>query len=182
MGCDFSTSRISIKLCWFQSTHPHGVRQTLASTLITFCSFNPRTHMGSDTIILRFLRFHFMFQSTHPHGVRPNRSCASYTRHVFQSTHPHGVRPIIAVMVSICLTSFNPRTHMGCDSALGRCSGVVASFNPRTHMGCDLLLLFSFLSHRVFQSTHPHGGRHTQICKWAGDIGVSIHAPTWGAT
>ena len=33
-----------------------------------------------------------------------------------------------------------------------------------------------------FQSTHPHGVRHTMYQIVCDRCGVSIHAPTWGAT
>ena len=56
---------------------------------------------------------------------------------MFQSTHPHGVRLFYL-----------------CDKVLD-----ISSFNPRTHMGCD----------QVTNMT-------------TGQSGVSIHAPTWGAT
>ena len=56
-------------------------------------------------------------------------------------------------------TSFNPRTHMGCDNHWFPAFPSLACFNPRTHMGCDGLI-----GNRI-----------------AGN-GVSIHAPTWGAT
>ena len=48
---------------------------------------------------------------------------------------------------------------MGCDSFYLLMAFRNASFNPRTHMGCD----------------DKDGGGHV-VC------GVSIHAPTWGAT
>ena len=34
----------------FQSTHPHGVRQTRSEELVGMGCFNPRTHMGCDSI------------------------------------------------------------------------------------------------------------------------------------
>ncbi len=56
---------------------------------------------------------------------------------MFQSTHPHGVRlPIDVVVLN------------------------VTSFNPRTHMGCDIAFAISKVTFHVFQSTHPHGVRH----------------------
>ena len=78
---------------------------------------------------------------------------------------------------------FNPRTHTGCDS-LDKTSCLIPivsihaptrgatlrnyitsfkcdCFNPRTHTGCDCRS-FSFLRIiKKFQSTHPHGVRHT---------------------
>ena len=76
----------------------------------------------------------------------------------FQSTHPRGVRHKIQQI--ICgIRSFNPRTHEGCDTFSELNGQQITSFNPRTHEGCD--------------------------CKYSKCIsigGVSIHAPTRGAT
>ena len=55
-------------------------------------------------------------------------------------------------------------------------------FNPRTHTGCDSLKLSFTLSLPKFQSTHPHGVRLVPKEYNAKGIGVSIHAPTRGAT
>ena len=100
----------------------------------------------------------------------------------FQSTHPRRVRLLLNQIITFTLTSFNPRTHVGCDcrSYLWKC--LCSSFNPRTHVGCDFLRLVacvlqvcfnprthvgcdpSFLisqsSIKEFQSTHPRRVRH----------------------
>ena len=121
------------------------------------------------------------FQSTHPRGVRHNSSHYIKPQVSFQSTHPRGVRPAPGV-IDARHTYFNPRTHVGCDKEMARRLGAGSvfqsthprgvrlacgcclfptstDFNPRTHVGCDV----------------PQGcdGRNT---------GISIHAPTWGAT
>ena len=49
-------------------------------------------------------------------------------------------------------------------------------------MGCDSPPSSSLLLHDVFQSTHPHGVRHFNGVLPKAQYGVSIHAPTWGAT
>ena len=76
----------------------------------------------------------------------------------FQSTHPHGVR----------LTSLFDLSE-------------TSRFNPRTHTGCDGVFKAHRVTFNLFQSTHPHGVRPD-----CGDMslfqGVSIHAPTRGAT
>ena len=97
----------------------------------------------------------------------------------FQSTHPRGVRRSLLHCLSI-LCYFNPRTHVGCDFIYLLCQlfaefqsthprgvrlqylfskGWYIHFNPRTHVGCDLPQLRSCCT-----------------------AGISIHAPTWGAT
>ena len=58
---------------------------------------------------------------------------------MFQSTHPRGVRP--TTTQSWCLpSSFNPRTHEGCDIVLTIRTLRLFCFNPRTHEGCDAVL------------------------------------------
>ena len=55
-------------------------------------------------------------------------------------------------------------------------------FNPRTHEGCDAQSDGSQLIFFLFQSTHPRGVRHANPGGSGGGDGVSIHAPTRGAT
>ena len=55
-------------------------------------------------------------------------------------------------------------------------------FNPRTHMGCDDRSRSWRGRPRLFQSTHPHGVRHTVDWFQSMLLVISIHAPTWGAT
>ena len=77
----------------------------------------------------------------------------------FQSTLPHGERPQILFNRFRFFASFNPRSHMGSDVCGGGVLIKAACFNPRSHMGSDL-------SGKVLR----------------GELVVSIHAPTWGAT
>ena len=151
-----------------------------------------------------FRAYSGLFQSTHPHGVRlfpdddpakvcnvsihaPTRGatyttiCANAEKQLFQSTHPHGVRP-----------------------AMLRACRIWKRFNPRTHTGCDPAPFFLNVGLLMFQSTHPHGVRLKSkrfALLWTGfnprthtgcddpnpvtepiGTGVSIHAPTRGAT
>ncbi len=77
----------------------------------------------------------------------------------FQSTHPRGVR--------LLSTSYRPRCR---------------SFNPRTHVGCDRKAESLSYDRQLFQSTHPRGVRLSTPTNPTFSQGVSIHAPTWGAT
>ena len=76
----------------------------------------------------------------------------------FQSTHPRGVRHR-RVAEQTYTNYFNPRTHVGCDPLIFTIVLYISNFNPRTHVGCDGSKYGS-----------PQG------------VGISIHAPTWGAT
>ena len=79
--------------CWFQSTHPRGVRREQA-----------RVTMPAE-----------QFQSTHPRGVRPGGPMSGRARPLFQSTHPRGVRRLVQRGRSGPASGFNPRTRVGCD-------------------------------------------------------------------
>ena len=57
---------------------------------------------------------------------------------------------------------FNPRTHTGCDTSPKNNGSYYDCFNPRTHTGCDDTFPFMVNSDKPFQSTHPHGVRHSQ--------------------
>ena len=188
----------------FQSTHPRGVRlwRSLSSSCRIPC-FNPRTHVGCDchlrackypghrvsihaptwgaTKKLFLLSIELLFQSTHPRGVRlylfdprPARITVSIHAPTWGATwvtaHPPQNR-----------SSFNPRTHVGCD--LRRHLRIFAGrgFNPRTHVGCDSTT--PSLPPGWPVSIHaPTWGATIYIRQDAGMVDVSIHAPTWGAT
>ena len=97
----------------FQSTHPRGVRRGIANRILQRNSFNPRTHEGCDGY-KGLSRTAPLFQSTHPRGVRPKIPRPVDYSLEFQSTHPRGVR-LQEYSVQTDSTSFNPRTHEGCD-------------------------------------------------------------------
>ena len=62
------------------------------------------------------------------------------------------------------------------------CAGARPCFNPRAHEGRDLAIRTSPSCVRTFQSTRPRGARRPMIAAGRGQISVSIHAPTRGAT
>ena len=203
VGCDYTPYRPTRRHRPFQSTHPRGVRRTCnqchqfgrfvsihaptwgATGILAWQSrgarFNPRTHVGCDAV-LRPCGRTGRFQSTHPRGVRRKQGRQRHEP-VDVSIHAPTWGATKAAIRSICSTGgFNPRTHVGCDRRKV-CHGnmpypfqsthprgvrhqlfcfyrnFLTRFNPRTHVGCDAV---------------EHG--HKQC------VGVSIHAPTWGAT
>ncbi len=143
----------------FQSTHPHGVRPCSSTHRHQRLCFNPRTRTGCDIISSWIRNIGSEFQSTHPHGVR---------HHPFSFCNP-------------CLC-FNPRTRTGCDGWFLWSVRRNFCFNPRTRTGCDQSYKIEIdcadvsihapargatpIIRRVemaelFQSTHPHGVRHS---------------------
>ena len=158
-GCDVLSGNQRLKAVKFQSTHPHGVRPQAEFKATTGALFQSTHPHGVRHQLINSKTPIPMFQSTHPHGVRPDPEVRAWLRRQFQSTHPHGVRQGRWGWWGPP-GGFNPRTHTGCD----KCGSAVPSrqrcFNPRTHTGCDLLAV---------PAVHVGGG-------------VSIHAPTRGAT
>jgi len=144
----------------FQSTHPHGVRLTIAMV-----------GLGCR-----------LFQSTHPHGVRQKCKVCGQADGLFQSTHPHGVRPCPLVRRLDRSESFNPRTRTGCDQ--NRPKRVVGGrrFQSTHPHGVRRRLAKKEVTFMLFQSTHPHGVRQNETCEPHSARIVSIHAPARGAT
>ena len=136
MGCDLALpfACFDVKVSIHAPTW--GATRCLETVPPSLSSFNPRTHMGCDVLVHIHKLCLGRFQSTHPHGVRLRSAPGQAGDCQFQSTHPHGVRPL-SLINSSRGSSFNPRTHMGCDFGLRQAKQEIVSFNPRTHMGCD---------------------------------------------
>ena len=145
----------------FQSTHPHGVRQSQIEFYVELTKVSIHAPTRGAT--------HPEFQKNVDDLVSihaPTRGATVLSR--------SGIRPMV---------SFNPRTHTGCDFVSKANPTMTCRFNPRTHTGCDLRIS----RHRPstvlsFQSTHPHGVRRYVIRRILRRAVVSIHAPTRGAT
>ena len=108
------TTRIHRTTSTFQSTHPRRVRLLFStSPNLMYCfnprthvgcdtiyekgtftktSFNPRTHVGCDKVFISYLSVYELFQSTHPRRVRPFSAIFFWLAGSFQSTHPRRVR------------------------------------------------------------------------------------------
>ena len=78
-------------------------------------------------------------------------------------------------------TSFNPRTHTGCDLTTITIWLLLSSFNPRTHTGCDAIVLVALNTSTSF-NPRTHTGCDLSIPEREPRSNVSIHAPTRGAT
>ncbi len=101
-----------------------------------------------------------------------------YARAMFQSTRPRGARRGLCAVFGAKQVSIHAPTRgaTGFIIAPARLLG----FNPRAHAGRDVRRC-CINPHKRFQSTRPRGARHSlpgEMAKW----GVSIHAPTRGAT
>ena len=147
------------KVKGFQSTLPHGERPYKSTHLSGVASFNPRSRMGSDVLML----------------VESGELNVSIHAPAWGATmHCH--------IVLILLFGFNPRSRMGSDfhESINRRDGT--KFQSTLPHGERPFILFLDCTLRQFQSTLPHGER-LQIFASASDLAlVSIHAPAWGAT
>ena len=142
--------------------------------------FNPRTHGGCDASLNWSQPCYAMFQSTHPRGVRPHSSYVSNTKRLFQSTHPRGVRPPLDLLPHL-IESFQSTHPRGVRQYLQSSSFAIVGFNPRTHGGCDKRLPEYRTCLGV--SIHaPTGGATLSSSSRQRRFQVSIHAPTGGAT
>ena len=164
-----------------------------------------RTRVGCDSMRNTFDIVSSQFQSTHPRGVRLNgkpsarevkmvsihapawgATVAGYvTKKItkkFQSTHPRGVRPeslahdLPNKVVSIHAPAWGATSISAWMRAMSSC------FNPRTRVGCDVHIGLDAGNELLFQSTHPRGVRRAAPMLTSCAVGVSIHAPAWGAT
>ena len=143
----------------FQSTHPRGVRPgRVLQRWRGFPSFNPRTRVGCDAIMLSRPAGPLRFQSTHPRGVRPNQNGRRILYLTFQSTHPRGVRPPVPPGIP-----------------------PVPGFNPRTRVGCDQLWCRRYNDEDVVSIHAPAWGATRRRSRSERSCWVSIHAPAWGA-
>ena len=143
----------------FQSTHPHGVRLGHIHISLAVGCFNPRTHTGCDPFCHPLRLSRALFQSTHPHGVRLQEAIPLGLLFAFQSTHPHGVRPYLGGLQ----TGFSP-----------------VSIHAPTRGATFLSLIFIRI---LVVSIHaPTRGATRSMSDCVLPLPVSIHAPTRGAT
>ena len=116
--------------------------------------------MGSDSSFLSSIIVPGLFQSTPPHGER------LFTTYVLSVLLDFNPRPRmgsdhLTKFVQISARYFNPRPRMGSDGYRESVRNVVlCHFNPRPRMGSDAVLEDAEID----------------------ALGISIHAPAWGAT
>ena len=81
----------------FQSTHPRGVRLSIAEEIGAEGTISIHAPARGATSQREISTEEGAFQSTHPRGVRPLTSSIHTTARTFQSTHPRGVRQRVGV-------------------------------------------------------------------------------------
>ena len=133
---------------------PHAI-PTLMS------GFNPRTHAGCDACAAAAAAPTPRFNPRTHAGCDQTDCVVRATPSMFQSTHPRRVRPQRCIIPA---------------------DAVFPCFNPRTHAGCDDTAAPRWPCRPPFQSTHPRRVRRRAADRAIDRAGVSIHAPTQGAT
>ena len=99
-------------MCFNPRTHM-GCDSLVRKTMLLFSGFNPRTHMGCDPLKLKLAPNSTVSIHAPTWGATVSTLGIDFNK-LFQSTHPHGVRPKTLYCSCRC-DCFNPRTHMGCD-------------------------------------------------------------------
>ena len=181
VGCDGGIALRLVAAVRFQSTHPRGVRLSVAGKRaglqgisihapawgatsapngyrLFHSHFNPRTRVGCD----RYLNNDYVARQISIHAPAWGATCVS---------HCTGNK----------LHDFNPRTRVGCDLVDFLDASRSWNFNPRTRVGCDQKTDEEY--YEALISIHaPAWGATTRITKRALRKFISIHAPAWGAT
>ena len=143
-------------------------------------NFNPRTHVGCDSIACH------RFQRACNFNPRTHVGCDAHAVHTVDleediSIHAPtwGATATVSVRgVSDTFQSTHPRGVRRPPTSI---AWRIFHFNPRTHVGCDIAgkirqEVFGISIHApTWGATHGEaGGQHRPA--------ISIHAPTWGAT
>ena len=136
VGCDFAPAVADQQEEDFNPRTHVGCDTVRISRRSRQIYFNPRTHVGCDGH--QGLLLPDTAISIHAPTWGATRMWGNNEGNLqFQSTHPRGVRHAKENRRSRCDTDFNPRTHVGCDTARSRRRSATGYFNPRTHVGCD---------------------------------------------
>ncbi len=135
--------------------------------------------MGRDTFGIVQTDIGLRFQSTRPRGARPNTECNSPATFRFNPRAHVGRDPSVTTprgtfTVSIHAPTWGATVEQSLES---RSTG----FNPRAHVGRDPVIEAEAVSLWCF-NPRAHVGRDKQARIHIACVGVSIHAPTWGAT
>ncbi len=142
-----------------QSTLPHEARRSSWRRWDNHGCFNPRARTGRD--------------AARDHAPLPN----------LVSIHApaRGATPLVPRLLEVLGVSIHaPARGATSKWALDECTCL--RFNPRARTGRDSRPRHLFRHSSPFQSTRPHGARHSMAPMVATHARVSIHAPARGAT
>ena len=160
MGSDQSSLATWLLGLIFQSTPPHGERQVTSLTLKSEIPISIHAPAWGATIMGR-TNFHTVFHF----NPRPRMGSDTPMRLPLQA-----------------LSHFNPRPRMGSDTPMRLPLQALSHFNPRPRMGSDKRTMFRFPSSTYFNPRPRMRSDSFTITMPLDVVGISIHAPAWGAT
>ena len=164
----------------FQSTRPRGARLRTPKVPLLIISFNPRAHVGRDTLHRPMTATKTLFQSTRPRGARRTTPFRFGSSQVSIHAPTWGATKVIRVICRVNQVSIHaPTWGATIDSYKLLESFKFQSTRPR---GARPRPFRGFLTVTLFQSTRPRGARPIGVHQCLILLRVSIHAPTWGAT
>ena len=172
----------SISLLEFQSTRPHGARPPTCAAFDLFDKVSIHAPARGATLGQAEAQARVVASihapargatgractALHPEQVSIHAPARGATKQIapdgdtvtFQSTLPHGARPPTA-RTAAAVAGFNPRARTGRDLLHRACSLALMCFNPRARTGRDHVRKRLFGRRVAFQSTRPHGARHS---------------------
>ena len=182
VGCDGGSETVDSGRDEFQSTHPSGVRHLEGRRHSHPIDFNPRTPVGCDLSPPLIRRCRRYFNPRTPVGcdlrlTEQRERTITY----FNPRTPVGCDCSISAGRSR-FGYFNPRTPVGCDSIMRAIYIRRLDFNPRTPVGCDRPWATNNNPSRDFNPRTPVGCDALRVYHAVAGLGISIHAPQWGAT
>ena len=136
-GATIAPPRVAIAAVAFQSTHPRRVRLEGFPLLYAIEGVSIHAPTQGATISRSYSVLNLLFQSTHPRRVRHFLGVVPESLAQFQSTHPRRVRRLLGGrQVRVHRVSIHAPTQGATSSTCGSHRSE-SSFNPRTHAGCD---------------------------------------------
>ena len=140
-GCDGSRLRGCRYSASFNPRTHTGCDVTHRQRCMMSSCFNPRTHTGCDVTMARSSDQLGRFQSTHPHGVRPaGKLTAKVSLYVSIHAPTRGATKRHLPVESLTVVSIHAPTR-GATFVHTEDDCSFSSFNPRTHTGCDKLVI-----------------------------------------
>ena len=116
-GCDLQSTLLLHLYYGFNPRTHTGCDKIVYFKTTAWKGFNPRTHTGCDFTIIRICRSNGVSIHAPIQGATVEDNI-NIEKVVFQSTHPYRVRLANRWVDSTYITSFNPRTHTGCDNLM----------------------------------------------------------------
>ena len=165
----------------FQFTRPRGARHAQQQCSPPDRSFNSRAHGGRDRTIPPARFRPDTFQFTRPRGARRGRRTRARCPWRCFNSRAHGGRDGVGSLPELLIFVSIHAPTGGATSATSLGRWAIGCFNSRAHGGRDRGEGGQDHLDRRFNS-RAHGGRDAEMEPAARGGGVSIHAPTGGAT